>query len=303
MPTPVLICLKAVNGGLFVALFAVLGEILEPKRFAGIFGAAPSIALANLLMTVLGKGETAARDASTGMIAGAVAMVVACAAAIPAVRRWGAVRGSLLLWGVWLVAGAAGALVATGGAHLMSGTGMPAGREASHGRPGKGAAKDDSGGRLFAADLGALRETRLRDLAVRFAFGAAISIVAGLVGVLAGQRAGGVLLASPAILPATLTMIEREENHRAAVTETQGSVPGAVALVVFAAVSATTIKLVPVGAALLSALAAWIAVAIAGYLTLAAAHASWKQDVDDIARQRREAAQARRGQANQARTA
>lgn len=33
-------------GGLVVSSFAVLGEIFRPKSFAGIFGAAPSIALA-----------------------------------------------------------------------------------------------------------------------------------------------------------------------------------------------------------------------------------------------------------------
>jgi hypothetical protein len=32
----VLILVKAVNGGLFVASFAVIGEMLQPKRFAGI---------------------------------------------------------------------------------------------------------------------------------------------------------------------------------------------------------------------------------------------------------------------------
>jgi hypothetical protein len=38
-PAPLLICIKAADSGMFVALFAVLGEILEPKRFAGTFGA------------------------------------------------------------------------------------------------------------------------------------------------------------------------------------------------------------------------------------------------------------------------
>jgi Protein of unknown function (DUF3147) len=98
VPTPVLICLKAADGGLFVALFAVIGEMLEPKRFAGIFGASPAVALANLLVIALAKGDAVARSAAIGMIAGAFALAVACAAAIPAVRRWGAVRGSAFLW-------------------------------------------------------------------------------------------------------------------------------------------------------------------------------------------------------------
>lgn len=74
MPTPVLILVKAVNGGLFVASLAVLGEMLQPKRFAGIFGASPAVALANLLVIALVKGDTSARNAATGMIASAVAV-------------------------------------------------------------------------------------------------------------------------------------------------------------------------------------------------------------------------------------
>lgn len=125
-------------------------------------------------------------------------------------------------------------------------------------------------GRLFAVDVGALREIPLPALVVRFAFGATISVVAGLIGVLAGKAAGGVMLAAPAVLPATLTIIERHEGRGPAVTEVEGAVPGAVALIGFAGVAAASTARIPLGAALLAALATWVAVAIGGYLTLAA---------------------------------
>ena len=35
-------------GGLIVSLFAMVADILRPKSFAGLFGAAPSVALATL---------------------------------------------------------------------------------------------------------------------------------------------------------------------------------------------------------------------------------------------------------------
>lgn len=41
MPATLLIGVKTVDGGLFVVLFAVLGEMLPPKRFAGLLGASP----------------------------------------------------------------------------------------------------------------------------------------------------------------------------------------------------------------------------------------------------------------------
>jgi len=65
-------------------------------------------------------------------------------------------------------------------------------------------------------DLGALRKQTPRDYLVRFAFGAAISTIAGVDALLLGPRLGGVLLAFPAILPASLTLIERKSNRREA---------------------------------------------------------------------------------------
>jgi hypothetical protein len=41
--------LRFLIGGIAVSVFAALGDSLRPKSFAGLFGAAPSIALATLL--------------------------------------------------------------------------------------------------------------------------------------------------------------------------------------------------------------------------------------------------------------
>ncbi len=301
MPTLLLICLKAIDGGLFVALFAVLGEMLQPKRFAGIFGASPAVALANLLVIALVKGDATARDAATGMIAGAVALAVACAAAIPAVRRWGAIRGSALLWGVWMLVGAAVAVPVAGGASAMSGAGLPAGHRARRrAKTGDASGPDGSeAGHLFAVDFGVLREIRPGALGVRFFFGGAVSVVAGLVGVAAGQRAGGVMLAAPAVLPATLTIIEKEEGRGPAVPRCRVRCPVPSRLPGFAVVAAASTAKLPLAAALLCALAAWVLVAIGGYLAQAVILPAWRQDVGDLAFQRRRAAQddrrARRG--------
>jgi hypothetical protein len=48
--------LRFLAGGIAVSAFATLGDILRPKSFAGLFGAAPSVALATLLLTVSHKG-------------------------------------------------------------------------------------------------------------------------------------------------------------------------------------------------------------------------------------------------------
>ena len=48
--------LRFLAGGIAVSAFAALGDTLRPKSFAGLFGAAPSIALATLLLTLSQKG-------------------------------------------------------------------------------------------------------------------------------------------------------------------------------------------------------------------------------------------------------
>jgi hypothetical protein len=118
---------------------------------------------------------------------------------------------------------------------------------------------------LFGLDLGELRKIDAKAMAVRFAFGAAISIVAGLGSSAFGTVVGGLLL-FPAILPAALTLIERQEGTDAAVHDVGGAVLGAVALVAFAVVCFLALGAIPARAALLAALGVWAFVAVGLYV-------------------------------------
>lgn len=102
------LALKALNGGLFVVGFALLGEMLQPKRFSGLFSAAPSIALANLLVIVLAKGAGEGIASVRGMVVGGFAFALGCLAGLPVLRRHGAMRGSLVICATWLVLAAVG---------------------------------------------------------------------------------------------------------------------------------------------------------------------------------------------------
>jgi hypothetical protein len=42
------ILIRFLVGGAVVSVFALIGDVLKPKSFAGLFGAAPSVALATL---------------------------------------------------------------------------------------------------------------------------------------------------------------------------------------------------------------------------------------------------------------
>jgi hypothetical protein len=65
--------LRFVIGGMVVSAFAALGDVLKPKSFAGLFGAAPSIALATLGLTIAANGKMYAATEAHSMIAGALA--------------------------------------------------------------------------------------------------------------------------------------------------------------------------------------------------------------------------------------
>src|SRR5438552_1677578 len=97
------LAVKALNGGVFVVLFALVGEVLVPRRFSGVFAAAPSVALANLTVIGFTKGTHVIAIEGTGMVVGAAALVIACVAGGWFVARWKALRGSIAMCGTWLV--------------------------------------------------------------------------------------------------------------------------------------------------------------------------------------------------------
>jgi hypothetical protein len=60
-------------GGAAVCFFAALGDIFKPKSFAGLLGAAPSVALATLSLTLLKEGSGYAQVEARSMILGGFA--------------------------------------------------------------------------------------------------------------------------------------------------------------------------------------------------------------------------------------
>jgi hypothetical protein len=67
------ILIRFLIGGAVVSVFAILGDLLKPKSFAGLFGAAPSVALATLGLTAASEGVSYAATEARSTVAGAVA--------------------------------------------------------------------------------------------------------------------------------------------------------------------------------------------------------------------------------------
>lgn len=68
--------IRFIVGGLVVCAFSVIGDALKPKSFAGIFGAAPSVALATLGLTIMKHGGQYASVEGRSMIAGAIGLIL-----------------------------------------------------------------------------------------------------------------------------------------------------------------------------------------------------------------------------------
>lgn len=90
-------------GGAVVSTFAVLADMLSPKSFAGLFGAAPSVALATLSLTIGREGVGYAAVEARSMVAGAVAFFIYASMVVWLIQQFKisarlASISSLLVW-------------------------------------------------------------------------------------------------------------------------------------------------------------------------------------------------------------
>src|SRR6266567_3531925 len=70
------ILIRFLVGGAVVTAFAAMGDVPRPKSFAGLFGAAPSVALATLGLTIATEGASYAALEARSMMAAAIAFFV-----------------------------------------------------------------------------------------------------------------------------------------------------------------------------------------------------------------------------------
>lgn len=100
-------------GGVVVSAFALLGALFKPKSFAGLFGAAPSVALATLGLTATTEGARYAATEARSMMAGAIAFFAYASLVSWLIMRYrlkalAVTAGSIPLWlgvafGLWYV--------------------------------------------------------------------------------------------------------------------------------------------------------------------------------------------------------
>jgi hypothetical protein len=93
-------------GGIIVSFFAVLAEMFRPKSFAGLFGSAPSIALATIGITIASHGKAYAAVEARSMIFGALAFLLYAASVSWMLSRFKphALMATVALMPVWFAA-------------------------------------------------------------------------------------------------------------------------------------------------------------------------------------------------------
>lgn len=115
-----------------------------------------------------------------------------------------------------------------------------------------------------------LKAVHAAELGLRFLFGACISLAAGLIGLHWGPTLGGILLAFPAILSASLALIQGKEGPRIADRNAVGAVLGGIGLSGFGAALMLTARPLPAVLSFALAALAWMAVCCVLYVVLVA---------------------------------
>jgi Protein of unknown function (DUF3147) len=82
------ILLRIIVGGFAVSAFALLGDLLRPKSFAGLLGAGPSVALATLILTATKEGSGYVSVEARSMILGALASIFYATVVSQVLIRW-----------------------------------------------------------------------------------------------------------------------------------------------------------------------------------------------------------------------
>ncbi|HEY0478951.1 MAG TPA: hypothetical protein VGD37_15635 [Kofleriaceae bacterium] len=96
-------------GGAVVSAFAAAGELFKPKTFSGLFGAAPSVAIAALALGFQKHGSGYVAIEARSMALGSIAMLLYSAACVALAKRkaipvW---LGAGAAWIAWFGAAAA----------------------------------------------------------------------------------------------------------------------------------------------------------------------------------------------------
>ena len=96
--------IRFIVGGAVVSLFAAFGDAVKPKSFAGLFAAAPSVAMATLGLTTMTEGRLFVAVEARSMIFGAISLFLYAGAATRLMTKYkvSAAPAATLALAVWM---------------------------------------------------------------------------------------------------------------------------------------------------------------------------------------------------------
>jgi hypothetical protein len=99
------ILFRFIIGGLVVSLFAAFADAVKPKSFAGLFAAAPSVAMATLGLAIMKEGKLFAGVEARSMIFGAIALFLYAMVAMRLMMKYkmGAAAASISALTIWMI--------------------------------------------------------------------------------------------------------------------------------------------------------------------------------------------------------
>ena len=125
----------------------------------------------------------------------------------------------------------------------------------------------------ITADFQTIRTMRWHEFILRFLFGGLVTVLAGMIAEEYGPKIGGLFLAFPAILPASITLVEKHTRSRkgyhsaqrargAAALDSAGAAIGSVGLLIFGLAVWVLLPRTSTVFTLLVATASWAATAL-----------------------------------------
>lgn len=110
-------------------------------------------------------------------------------------------------------------------------------------------------------DPAGLKKASFKEHAARFLFGGVVTVLTGLVAHAWGPEIGGLFLAFPAILPASLTLVKDHDGRRKVLEDARGARASSIGLLAFAICIFTLGERIDPALTLLVATASWLMVA------------------------------------------
>ena len=115
-------------------------------------------------------------------------------------------------------------------------------------------------------DISRIKQTKWHEYAVRFVFGGTITALAEFLAHKYGPSISGLFLAFPAILPASITLIQDHDGRRAAWADVRGAAIGSIGMLGFAIVVWVLAPRAKAWEVILCAAFVWFAVSVGLWL-------------------------------------